>query len=126
MKKLLVPTLLLLVCCGSSGTSNGTGGPDGGTGCCVLSIDDYLNWCSITENGAPYVVSESFDAGTVVNLSAAPNQGFVWGYWTGTDGAAGGQDMKMTTTVTMNGNKNVLACCPSASQGCSGGMPPPY
>ncbi len=129
MKRLLIPlVLMVLTCCGTSGMPAAGGGtPD--AGCCVLTINDYLNWCSITENGAAYSPSESFDAGAVVTLDATPMSGFVWGYWTGTDGANGGQDMSMTATVTMNANKNVLACCPSSTQDCSGaggGMPPPY
>ena len=124
----LAVVLAVLTCCGSPAMPSAAGdSPDGG--CCVLSIDNYLNWCSITENGVPFSSSETFDAGTVVNLEAAPLAGFVWGYWTGTDGATGGEDLHMSTTVTMNASKAVLACCPQMGQSdCSsgGGMPPNY
>jgi hypothetical protein len=79
-----------------------------------------MNWCSITENGVPYSVSESFDAGVVVSLEAAALPGFAWGYWTGTDGANGGQDMNLSATVTMNASKTIFACCPSATDDCNG------
>ena len=86
----------------------------------TLMINNYSGWCTVTENGASYSPSKSFPAGTVVNLTAAPESGtFVWGYWSGTD--AGSHDTNMTTTVTMNADQNVLACCPvkpPASQTC--------
>jgi hypothetical protein len=37
---------------------------------------------------------------------------FIWGYWTGTDGATNGNDTSMHTTVTMDADKSVQACCP--------------
>jgi len=87
----------------------------------VLSIDDYLNWCSITENGVAYRPSERFEVGAVVSLEAAAVPGFAWGYWTGTDGANGSEDMNPSATVTMNASKSVFACCPSATDDCNGG-----
>ena len=121
MKALLVPVMtLVLLCCGSSESPSGAAAatvPE----CCVLSINNYNNWCSLTENGVPYSASENFSAGTVVSLEAAALPGFAWGYWTGTDGANGGQDMNLSATVTMNASKSVLACCPSATDDCNGG-----
>jgi hypothetical protein len=122
MKCLLFPAMaLLLLCCGSSGRPPGAAATTAPGPCCVLSIDDYLTSCSITENGVPYSASESFDVGTVVSLEAAALPGFAWGYWTGTDGANGGQDINFSATVTMNASKSVFACCPSATDDCNGG-----
>ena len=109
---------------GSSGTT-GTAG-HGGLGPYALTVQNYLDWCNITENGTAYPASVppvmSFAAGTVVNLNAVAGQFFVWGYWTGTDGdTTAAHDTNMTTTVTMNSDKTILACCPDpppASQTC--------
>jgi hypothetical protein len=121
MKGLLFLAMaLVLLCCGSSGSPTGVAAATTPSACCVLSIQDYMNWCSITENGVPYSASESFDAGVVVSLEAVALPGFAWGYWTGTDGASGGQDMNFSATVTMNASKSILACCPSATDDCNG------
>jgi hypothetical protein len=90
----------------------------------TLTLNNYLAWCSITEDGtalSPPMTTQSmsFPAGTVVDLTAAPLTGFVWGYWTGTDSAS--PDTNMSATVTMSADKTVLACCPDpppASQTC--------
>jgi hypothetical protein len=107
---------------GSTGTggTTGTGGRDGaadGPGVYTLTVQNYLDWCDVTENGTVYPVSVppvmSFAPGTVVNLNAAAATGFVWGYWTGTDGdTTSTHDKSMATTVTMTSNKTILACCP--------------
>jgi hypothetical protein len=104
--------------CGSSGSSGGTG--TGGTGGQVrytLTVQNYLDWCDVTENGTLYAAgvppAMSFPARTVVDLKAAPNTIFVWGYWTGTDGdTSAAHDTSMTTTVTMTSDKTIVACCP--------------
>ncbi len=89
------------------------GGFDAGQQVYILTIANYLNWCSITGLGdAGYLPTAAFIAGTVVPLEASPLPGYVWGYWTGTDGADGGHDLNMHTTVTMDANKQVDACCP--------------
>ncbi len=104
--------------CGSSEPSGGTGtGGTGGPAMYTLTVQNYLSWCDVTENGALYAASAppamSFPAGTVVDLTAVPNTIFVWGYWTGTDGdTSAGHDMSMSTTVKMDGDKTVMACCP--------------
>lgn len=104
---------------GGAGATAGTGGPTTYT----LTITNYLGWCDLTENGTKYPglggapPAMSFPPGTVVDLSAVPNGLFIWGYWTGTDGDTGAHDTNMSTTVTMNGDKTVGACCPD---------PPPY
>jgi hypothetical protein len=116
---------------GSSGTGSGgntdagTGGTSGAAGTAgtggpvmyTLTVQNYLSWCDVTENGTKYAASVppamSFAPGTVVNLNAVPNFIFVWGYWTGTDGdTSATHDMNMTTTVTMTSDKTILACCP--------------
>ena len=114
---------------GSVGTggSSGTGGQDGAV-LYTLTVQNYLDWCNVTENGTVYPVSAppvmSFAPGTVVNVNAvaATGSSFVWGYWTGTDGdATSAHDTSMTTAVTMTSNKTILACCPfppPASQTC--------
>ena len=80
----------------------------------MLTVNDYSDWCTVTVNGAALNVSGSyaFDAGTVVALDATPHPPFIWAYWLGTDGASGsGEDYNMATTVTMDENKYVFACC---------------
>jgi hypothetical protein len=111
----------------TSGSSGSTGGSSGGA-TYTLSVDNYLVWCSVEADGVPLVFSRSnevtsvdFPAGSVVTLSGDALSGFVWGYWTGTDGDTGAFDRNMVTTVTMDGDKSVLACCPfppPASQTC--------
>jgi hypothetical protein len=97
--------------CGSSSPSavDAGGGSD-----VTLSINNYLAWCTVTEQSEAYMMSMEFPTGTVVNLDAMPvADSFVWGYWTGTDGdTTTAHDTSMSTTVTMTGNKMVQACCP--------------
>jgi hypothetical protein len=100
---------------GSSGT--GTGGANDEPVMYTLTVQNYLDWCDVTENGTTYAASvppaTSFAPGTVVNLNAAPSAIFVWGYWTGTDGdTSAAHDMNMTTTVTMTSDKTIMVCCP--------------
>ena len=79
----------------------------------TLTIDNVLAWCSIHENGGTgYSLSAVFNQGTVVDLSAAPQPGFIWGHWEGTDGDTGSGDTNQTTTVTMTSDRAVIACCP--------------
>jgi hypothetical protein len=90
----------------------------------TLTIDNYINWCSISVDGgqpsSANPISKSFPQGTVVMLQAAPVLDiFVWGYWTDTD--AGALDTNQSTQVTMSADRSVLACCPfkpPASQTC--------
>ena len=88
----------------------------------TLSINNYIDWCTITEDGVAFNPSKTFPAGTVVTLHADPlDARFVWGYWTGTDHNGAVHDTMQSTTVTMTGDKSVLACCPfapPASQTC--------
>jgi hypothetical protein len=97
--------------CGSSSPSavDAGGGSD-----VTLSINNYLAWCTVTEQSEAYMMSMEFPTGTVVNLDAMPvADSFVWGYWTGTDGdTTASHDTNMMTTVTMSSDKSVEACCP--------------
>jgi hypothetical protein len=109
-------SLSLNVGCASNNSPAQDGGGDGPL-LYTLTVQNYLDWCDITENGSAYPAAVppamSFAPGTVVHLGAAPNSIFVWGYWTGTDGDTGAApDTSMTTTVTMTSNKTVVACCP--------------
>ena len=111
----LIPLALAAAGCGSSNTT----GPDAGS-TSTLRVSNVLNWCNLTVEGttstATSPADKSYPAGTVVHLSAVPTSGsFIWGYWTGTDGAAASapkHDTSQTTTVTMNADKTVTACCP--------------
>jgi hypothetical protein len=123
MKRLLASAgfLLLLSHCGSSGgtTPNDAGSnPDGGSGF-TLNINDFDNWCTVTVGGNP--ASLVFPPGTVVSLDAVAHATFVFHYWLGTDGANSGNnglDPNASTTVTMTGDKDVLACCDNATERC--------
>jgi hypothetical protein len=131
----LASLFALLTCqCGSSmqngqvgaDTTNTDAGPDGGQEAFILTIINYNDGCSITEDGSPYRPMSAAVAGTVVALNATPVPGYSWGYWTGTDGDTGSNDANMATTVTMNANKQVVACCPLAppsAQVCPTPMP---
>ena len=136
----LVVLLSLLVCrCGSpmgtpggadtttDGGSTSDAGPNGGQAAFILNIINYNNGCSVTEDGGTYTPMAAFVAGSHVGLHATPVAGQAWGYWTGTDGDTGSShDSNMATTVTMDANKQVLACCPSAppaAQVCPTPMP---
>lgn len=136
MKKTIAIGLLILAAgCSSSSTnpdgSGGTGGTGatGGTGgqgangdgavTYTLIMQNYFNWCTVTEQGTDEgtvtPVTMTFPAGTVVNLHAdtASAGTFFWAYWVGTDGdTTAAHDTEMTTKVTMTQNKTIQACCP--------------
>jgi hypothetical protein len=103
------------------------GGPDGGNVAVILTLSNYLDWCTVTVNGdGGYQPMAAYVVGTVVDLDASPKAGYVWGYWDGTDGDMGSGDPKMATTVTMTTSKEVFACCPQpspAAQICPSPMP---
>jgi hypothetical protein len=102
-------------------------GPDGGSVAVILTITNYLDWCAVTVDGdGGYIPMAAFVVGTVVDLDASAKAGYVWGYWTGTDGDTGSGDRSMSTTVTMTTSKAVVACCPQpppAAQVCPTPMP---
>jgi len=84
----------------------------------TLTIDNYLAWCTVSENGAAYSASADFHDGTVVQLRATPNVGFAWGYFFGADSPTStdiGQDHY--NSATMTSDRNVQACCPSTVGG---------
>jgi hypothetical protein len=107
---------------GTGGRPPGTGGASTPTDAAsdapdtvTLTITNSDNWCTYAEGtNAPQVSSGSFvvPKGSVVSLSATPSSGFVFGYWTGTDGTDGGKDTQNATTVTMDSDKTVAVCCP--------------
>jgi hypothetical protein len=114
---------------GTGGTATGGASSNGGSGgtavaMVTLTIDNYLAWCSVQiESQAPSAALTqqiTVPRDTVVHLKGMPaNAAFVWGYWTGTDGAAGGaaggKDTNKSATVTMSADKNVGACCPTTA-----------
>jgi hypothetical protein len=144
-KTMAIAFLILAAGCSSSSTTpsgaGGTGGqaphdgaadtvsPADGAGTFTLKIENYLSWCSVTEQGtdesSTALVTMTFPAGTVVDLNAmALSSTFVWGYWVGTAGdTTSAHDTSMSTTVTMTANKTVQACCPFAPTG--GGLATP-
>jgi Divergent InlB B-repeat domain len=113
--------------CASATLTAADAGPDGGNVAAILTISSYQNWCSVTVDGdGGYIPMAAFVVGAVVDLDASPKPGYVWGYWTGTDGDTGSGDRNMATTVTMSVNKEVVACCPQsppAAQTCPTPMP---
>ena len=93
----------------------------------VKTLTNYQNWCTLTVDGdGGYMPLAALVVGSVAQLDASPQPGYVWGYWTGTDGDTGSGDHNMATTVTMNRNKQVVACCPQsppAAQICASPIP---
>ena len=73
----------------------------------LLSGNETMYTLNVTANNGSVTKSpnaSSYAEGTVVTLTAAPNQGYQFTGWSGN--AAGNNT---TTTVTMNGNRNVTA-----------------
>jgi hypothetical protein len=129
MKRLLILAVaavasVTLSQCGSSSTYTPPPQQDSGPGSIVLSVNNFDVWCTLTVNGETQTAqsgSYTFDAGTVVPLTAVGNPSFTFNFWTGTDGANasnGGHDPNASTTVTMTASKQVLACCDNASERC--------
>jgi hypothetical protein len=84
----------------------------------TLTINNFLAWCSVSENGvvdpSGNVYANSFPQGTQVFLHSEPSSSFfVWRYWTGID--PGGDVTSKDAVVTMSSDRSVLACCPLAS-----------
>ena len=87
----------------------------------TLTISNYLSWCTVEvgnlapTGGPTFTISERL--GATVFVDANPKAGFVWGYWTGTDGdTTDAHDENQLTTVTMTSDKSLLACCPFPSK----------
>jgi hypothetical protein len=91
----------------------------------TLTVTNYLAWCSVAlDGGAASVaatITKDYPDNSVALLHAEPLQGFVWGYWTGTDAdTGGGGDFSKDASRTMGADQSVLACCPfSQGQTCS-------
>jgi hypothetical protein len=87
----------------------------------TLTVENYLAWCTVSVNGASTSTAsvQTIDVtpGTVVNLVGdKANATFVWGYWYGTAGdTTAAHDTAKTTTVTVNANMKIQACCPFAT-----------
>jgi hypothetical protein len=85
-----------------------------------LTINNYDVWCDVTVDDGdpsggvdPIVVDVA--PGTVVDLHADKlNDSFQWGYWYGTEGGTERVTEK-STTVTVNADMTVQACCPIKS-----------
>ena len=87
----------------------------------TLTVDDYLGWCTVAVGSLAPSASQTLSLterlGSIVNVDAQPNVGFIWGYWTGTDGdTSAAHDRNESTMVTMTADKTVLACCPFAAE----------
>ncbi len=111
-----------------SGTTVADAGPadagntaDATSGTVTLTVQNYLSWCSVGIDGgsANTTAVQTLDVapGTVVNLMGdKASDTFVWGYWVNTTGDTGSShDTMMSTTVTVDADMVVQACCPFAS-----------
>ena len=84
----------------------------------TLTINDYINWCAVSVNGGqpstadPQTFQFPPDASVQLHGDTASSQSFYWGYFQSANLADGGKDTNMDVTIQMNGNVNVLACCP--------------
>src|SRR5258706_10276437 len=119
-----IPIVLFLlatssICLGGCGSA-ATGPADQGASA-TLKLEDYLSWCSVGVNGGATSTTPlqtlSFPVGTLVHLNGDPaSSTFVLGYWVGTAGGTRpSHDTNKSTTVTMNQNIVVPACCPLAT-----------
>ena len=99
-------------------TDSSTDASDGGSGNFTLTINDYLNWCSVRVNGGdastadPQTFQFPPDASVSLQGDTANSGAFYWGYWQSANIGDGGKDTSKDASVVMNGNVNVLACCP--------------
>jgi len=84
----------------------------------TLTINDYINWCAVSVNGGdastmdPQTFQFPPDASVSLHGDTASSQSFYWGYFQSANLVDGGKDTNMNVTIQMNGNVNVLACCP--------------
>jgi hypothetical protein len=86
----------------------------------TLKLENYLSWCTVSVNSGTSSTSGlqtlSFAPNAVVNLAGDKLTGFEWGYWVGTVGdTTAAHDTAMNTTVQMDKDRTVQACCPFAS-----------
>jgi hypothetical protein len=100
-------------------SDSGDAATDGGG--VTLTVQNYLSWCTVAVNGGGSSTAATqtltVQPGTVVNVSGdLSSPTFVWGYWVGTAGdTAAAHDTAKMTTVTVNANKTIQACCPFAA-----------
>lgn len=90
---------------------------DGGSGNFTLTINDYLNWCNVSVNGAdagssPPTYQFAPDASVALHGDTKDSNVFYWGYWQAPNLADGGKDLNKDVSITMNGDVTILACCP--------------
>ena len=87
--------------------------------------DGYELTISSTDGGSVTVPGEgtrSYDAGTVVELVATPDEGYAFRGWTG-DTAQLASPGSASTTITMNGNYSITASFGEEGQGGGGPIP---
>jgi hypothetical protein len=87
----------------------------GGFALYTLTVNNYLAWCSVSENSGPpssaSTITNSFPDYSTVAIRGDPvSATFVWGYWDGTD--SGNNDTNQDSAVTMCSDRSVFACCP--------------
>jgi hypothetical protein len=83
----------------------------------MLTVNNTLGWCTVTVtvgNDAPVMFSSATHtftgmSGTMVQLHAVPNPGFIQVKWTGVTTMNGAD---ATYTMTGAGTQSVTACCP--------------
>jgi len=95
-------------------------------GCPPGNSGDYKLVISSTEGGSVTVPGEgvrSYDAGTVVELVAAPDEGYGFRRWTG-DTAQIANPYSASTTITMNGNYSITATFGEEGEGGNGPFGP--
>jgi hypothetical protein len=89
----------------------------------TLTINDYINWCGVSVNGGatstmdPQAFQFAPDASVSLHGDTANSGSFYWGYWQSANLGDGGLDTNMDVTIQMNGNVNILACCPVNNTG---------
>ena len=114
-----IPTTTTIMVGATTTSTSSTTLPGGNTA--TLTIKNYLSWCTVSVSGGSATTTATqvlpFTRGSVVSLSGdKADPTFVFGYWVGTAGDTGPtHDTSMATTVTMDGDKTVQACCPFAS-----------
>jgi len=89
--------------------------------------DGYQLTISSTNGGSvtfPGEGTRSYDAGTVVELVATPDEGHEFRVWTG-DTAQVGNPSSASTTITMNGNYSITATFGEDDEGGNGTFEPP-
>jgi hypothetical protein len=100
--------------------SSGAADMASAAGTFTLKLENYLAWCTVSVNGGASSTTAlqtlTFAPNMVVNLAGDKVTGFEWGYWVGTVGDTGAShDTMMMTTVKMDKDRTVQACCPFAS-----------